>query len=62
MPDLDMNKVKQNKYNINCNNLFNNKSENYQKMRKKYIQRLSSFLLKNRNYLIIFKKRLISYF
>ena len=48
MSDLDMNKVKQNKYNINCNNLFNNKSENYQKMRKKYIQRLSSFLLKNR--------------
>ena len=47
--DLDMNKInKENKYNINRNNLFNNKSESYQKMRKKYIQRLSSFLLKNR--------------
>ena len=48
IPDLDMNKVNKNKYNINCNNLFNNKNENYQKMRKKYIQRLSNFLLKNR--------------
>jgi len=47
--DLDLNKAKENKYNnINCNNLFNNKGGSYQKMRKKYIQKLSSFLLKNR--------------
>ena len=48
MSDLDMNKAKEKKYNLNCNNLFNNKSESYQKMRKKYIQKLSSYLLKNR--------------
>ena len=48
LSDLDMNKVNVNKYNINCNNLFNNKSASYQKMRKKYIQRLSNILLKNR--------------
>ena len=55
--DLDINKVKDNNnnnYNIK-NNILYQKRENYDKMRKKYIKRISSYLLKNRKNK--FKKR-----
>ena len=45
--DLDINKI--NDYNNPKDNiLLNRKMENYDKLRKKYIKRLSSYLLKNR--------------
>ena len=46
--DLDDDKVKKNKYNINCNNKLYDRRDIYNEMQKKRIQRLSSYLLKNR--------------
>ena len=46
--DLDENKVKKNKYNIKCNNILNGRRDILNEIQKKGIQRLSSYLLKNR--------------
>ena len=46
--NLDMNKVKENKLNNNYNNILNYKRDIYNETQKKRIQKLSSYLLKNR--------------